>query len=205
MKNKFNLLVLTTISAFTSGSILAEELSYDYIDTTIVRYDLKSTSTTFTYDGYSVSVSKKLFKNVHLLGSYLDLEKGNENTIGFKSIGFGMNYPINKSTDIVFDYLHFNWEQSHTSSNSVTTKGEGIINSIEPEIRHQFSDDIELNAGLVYRNIAGLDITYKGLSAGAIYRINNNFSLKFKIFSAKDSASNTVDWNGKEFGIRYHF
>ena len=69
----------------------------------------------------------------------------------------------------------------------------------------QIGDDIELNAGVIWRNFAGRAITYKGISAGAIYKLNNNLSFKFRISKAKDSASNTVDWDGSEFGIRYHF
>jgi hypothetical protein len=203
MKNKFNLLILTTITVFTSGSILAEELSYDYIDTTIVRYDLESSTSTVNYDGYFLNVSKTLSKNIHLLGGYMDLERDNGNTLGFKSIGFGMNYPINKSTDIVIDYLHYKYEESYAAI--TTANAAGRINSIEPEIRHQFSDDIELNAGLIWQNFAGRDITFKGLSAGALYRINNDLSFKFSISRAKDSSSTTVDWDGREFGIRYHF
>ena len=50
MKNKFKLLALATITAFTSGSILAEELSYDYIDTSIIRYDLGTSTINYDYD-----------------------------------------------------------------------------------------------------------------------------------------------------------
>jgi hypothetical protein len=203
MKNNFKLLALATITVFTSNSILAEELSYDYIDTSFIRYDLKSTSTTSTYDGYSVSVSKNLSKNIHLLGGYMDLEMDNGNTLDFKSIGFGMNYPINKSTDIVIDYLHYKYDESYPAI--TTASSGGMINSIEPEIRHQFSDDIELNVGLLWRNFAGRPITYKGFGAEAIYTINNDLSLKFGISREKDSSSSTVDSDGSEFGIRYHF
>ena len=33
----------------------------------------------------------------------------------------------------------------------------------------------------------------------------NDLSLNYKIGRAKDSASNTLDWEHREFGIRYHF
>ena len=202
MKNNFKLLALATITVFTSDSILAEELSYDYIDTSIIRYDLGTSTINYDYDGYLLYGSKSLSKNIHLLGGFIDVEHS-DGTLSFKSIGFGVNYPINKSTDVVIDYLHHTYEQSYSRIGVSNTSG--MVNSIEPEIRHQFSDDIELNAGVIWRNFAGRAITYKGISAGAIYKLNNNLSFKFRMSKAKDSASNTVDWDGSEFGIRYHF
>ena len=50
MKYNFKLLALATITVFTSNSILAEELSYDYIDTSIIRYDLGTSTINYDYD-----------------------------------------------------------------------------------------------------------------------------------------------------------
>ena len=185
-------------------SINAEEFSYDYIDIGIERDDLEASTRGSLYEGYFVYVSKTLSKNIHLLGSYIDSEKSDGNTLDSKYIGFGVNYPINKSTDIVVDYLHYKYKGTYKYLTSTYSSG-GRVNSIEPEIRHQFTDDIELNTGLIWQNFAGRPVTYKGLSAGAIYRINNDLSLNYKIGRAKDSASNTLDWEHREFGIRYHF
>jgi len=193
---KINKLMFAPALLILSGVVNAESFNYDYIDTNIIRYDLESSTSKSHYDGYLVSVSKSVSEYVHLLGAYTDIERGNGLTLDFKSIGVGINYPIYKGTDIVVNYLHNKWNESSTS---------GIFNSIEFGIRNQFSDDLELNSSLGRHDFAGRSILFKAFSIGAIYKINNDLSLKFKAFRARDSASNTVDWDGREIGIRYYF
>jgi len=180
----------------------AEGFSYDYIDTSIVRYNLDTATTKTQYDGYSVYISKSLSKHIHFLGNYMDIERSNGNTLDYTGVGFGVNYPINNSTDILIDYLHYKWKAASNDLTPSSTTGK--INSLEPKIRHQFTDDIELNAGLVRIDFAGSTTIYKGFKAGGIYRINNDLSLKFEASRAERSPS-PLDMDSKEFGIRYNF
>ena len=193
---KIDKLMFAPALLILSGVVNAESFNYDYVDTNIIRYDFDSSNNKSHYDGYLVSASKSVSENVHLLGAYTDIERGNGLTLDFKSIGVGINYPIYKGTDIVVNYLHNKWNESSTS---------GIFNSIEFGIRNQFSDDLELNSSLGRHDFAGSRILFKVFSIGTIYKINNDLSLKFKAFRARDSASNTVDWDGREIGIRYYF
>jgi len=181
----------------------AEGFSYDYIDVSLIRYDLDTATSKANYDGYSVYISKSLSNNVHLLGHYMDLEWASASqNLDFTGAGIGVNYPINNSTDILIDYLHYKWKAASNDLTPSSTTGK--INSLEPKIRHQFTDDIELNAGLVRIDFAGSTTIYKGFKAGGIYRINNDLSLKFEASRAERSPS-PLDMDSKEFGIRYNF
>ena len=185
-------------------SINAEEISYDYLDLLYWDHKLSAQGTVAdsTYDGYKVSVSKAITKNIHFLASYTDADKTNGDAVVNKSMGFGINYPINKKTDFVFEYSHLNVVHSYVSSSNIKT----LINSMESKINHQLSDDIELTAGLLSNNVAGSKILYQGFSAGAKYNINDNFALKFRMHNLKDSKlTNTADLSSTEMGLSYSF
>ena len=194
-----------------SGVVNAESFNYDYIDTNIIRYDLESSTSKSHYDGYLVSASMSVSDNIHLLAEYTntndDSLSGNLTlNLDFKTVGFGANYPLFKyeNTDIVVDFLHTRWNNS-LNGTSISASAGGKFNSIDVGIRNQFSDNLEINARLERHDLAGDNNLYKAFSAGAIYKINNNFSLKFKGFRAKDSEANSTDWDGREIGIRYYF
>ena len=198
---KVVLVLVFSVLSFTSFA--KSEFSYDYIDTSIWRQEASLNGIHLErYDGYLVSVSKALTENIHLLGSYMDSENSNGDALDNKAMGFGVNYPINKNTDIVIDYTHLKYYFSYVNQTNIG----GRFNSIDANILHQFSDDIELSAGLIRNNKAGGVIVYKGYNVGAKYRINSNLSLRFKIQGLKDSKSpNSVDVDAKELGIRYYF
>ena len=208
--NKQILIAISFLYLFSATAIAenstnaAEGFSYDYIDTSIVRYNLDTATTKTQYDGYSVYISKSLSKHIHFLGNYMDIERSNGNTLDYTGVGFGVNYPISSSTDILFDYLHYNYDESYAALDTANTGGK--FNWIEPKIRHQFTDDIELSAGLLRIDFAGRPVLYKGFRAAGTYRINNDLSLKFEILKAEDKGgTTTVDADGIEFGIRYNF
>jgi hypothetical protein len=194
---------------FFSSSVIAEDstntvegFSYDYID--INSYDLDFNSAD-AYEGYSVFISKSLSKNLHLLGRFTDSKDagiGNTgDTLDSSRIGFGVNYPINSSTDFVVDYLYDKYYYTYVAR----LDAKGKANIISSKIRHQFTDDIELNAGLQRIDIVANPILFKGYSVGGLYRISDNISLNVEITSLKDSSPTTVDVDTKEFGIRYYF
>ena len=185
-------------------SINAEEISYDYLDLLYWDHKLSAQGTVAdsTYDGYKVSVSKAITKNIHFLASYTDADKTNGDAVVNKSMGFGINYPINKKTDFVFEYSHLNVVHSYVSSSNIKT----LINSMESKINHQLSDDIELMAGLIRNNHTGKTNLYSGYSASAKYKVNDNFSIKYEMQSIKDSkVVNSADIVTNELGVSYSF
>jgi len=188
--------------------VVAEEISYDYIDTNIWMQELSGITPAEVYKGFSMTFSKSLSKHIHVLGSMIDSEKKNEDAFDSKSIGFGAHYSINESTDFVLIYSHhkyyFTYWNRHATGSS-KNKG-GRVNSIDAKILYQFSDDIEMSVGLIRDDEATLDLLYKGYSVGAKYRINNNLSLRFEMGSLKDSKSTiSADEDFSEIGIRYNF
>ena len=188
------------------ASINAEEINYDYLESIYWSHEISSGSTSAngTYDGYKVSLSKAIAKNIHILASYTDADKTNKDAVVNKSMGFGINYPINKKTDFVFEYSHLNVVHSYPSLGNINIKT--LINSIESKINHQFSDDIELMAGLIRNDHAGEANLYIGYSASAKYRVNDDFSIKYEIQSIKDSkVVNSGDIVTTELGLSYSF
>ena len=186
------------------ASINAEDISYDYIDLNIWSHKLSGQTGTAstTYDGYRVIISKAVSKNIHLVASFIDSDKKNGDAFVDKAFGFGINYPIDKKTDIVFEYKHQKYDWKYVSATDIG----GITNTIESKINHQLSDDIELTAGLLSNNVAGSKILYQGFSAGAKYNINDNFALKFRMHNLKDSKeANTADLATTEMGLSYSF
>ena len=185
------------------ASINAEDISYDYIDSFYWSHTLSGRSVAdSTYDGYKVLISKAVSSNIHFLASYTDADKSNGDAVVNKSMGFGINYPINKKTDFVFEYSHLNVVHSYVSSNSNKT----LINSMESKINHQFSDDLELMAGLIRNDHTGDTNLYSGYSASAKYKVNDNFSIKYEMQSIKDSkVVNSADIVTNELGISYSF
>jgi hypothetical protein len=205
-----NKTILTTLLSLGISNIAySEEFNYDYIDTSIIRYDLDSIQKSH-YDGYLVSASKSVSDNIHLLAEYTNTDStlsSKDYNLDFKTIGFGANYPLLKyeNTDIVVDFLHTRWENAVTAGALISSTSSGKFNSIEIGIRNQFSDSLEITAGLERHDFVGTSYLYKAFSAGAIYKINDNFSLKLKGVRAKDSSPDTVDWDASEIGIRYYF
>ena len=188
------------------ASINAEEINYDYLDTNYWSHKLSGQAgiASSTYDGYRVSLSKAISKNIHVLASYIDADKSNRDAVVSKSLGFGINYPIDKKTDFVFEYSHLNVVHSYPSLGNINIKT--LINSIESKINHQFSDDIELMAGLIRNDHAGEANLYIGYSASAKYRVNDDFSIKYEIQSIKDSkVVNSGDIVTTELGLSYSF
>ena len=186
------------------ASINAEEISYDYIDLNIWSHKLSGQTGTAssTYDGYRVIISKAVSKNIHLVASFIDSDKKNGDAFVDKAFGFGINYPIDKKTDFVFEYSHVNYDWKYVGRTDIG----GITNTIESKINHQLSDDIELTAGLLSNNVAGSKILYQGFSAGAKYNINDNFALKFRMHNLKDSGvANTANLATTEMGLSYSF
>lgn len=209
--NSMNKTILTTLLSLGVCNIAySEGFNYDYIDTSIIRYDLEWPTSKAHYDGYLVSASKSVSDNIHLLLDYTNTTRDSDPLdydFDLKTIGFGANYPLLKyeNTDIVVDFLHSRWESAVTSGASISSRSSGKFNSIEIGIRNQFTDSLEITAGLERHDFVGDSILYKGFSAGAIYKINDNFSLKLKGIRVKDSAPNTTDWGMSEIGIRYYF
>jgi hypothetical protein len=186
------------------ASINAEEINYDYLDTNYWSHKLSGQAgiASSTYDGYKVSLSKAISKNIHVLATYIDADKTNGDDVVSKSLGFGINYPMNKKTDFVFEYSHFDVVHSYVSFSSAKT----LINSIEAKINHQFSEDLELMAGLIRNDHTSSLILYNGYSASAKYKINENFSIRYEMQSIKDSkVANTADIATNELGISYSF
>ena len=186
------------------ASINAEEISYDYIDLNIWSHKLSGQTGTAssTYDGYRVIASKAVSKNIHLVASFIDSDKKNGDAFVDKAFGFGINYPIDKKTDLVFEYSHQKYDWKYVSAIDIG----GVNNIIEAKINHQLSDDVELTAGLMSNNVAGSKILYQGFSAGAKYNINDNFALKFRMHNLKDSKlTNTADLSTTEMGLSYSF
>ena len=186
------------------ASINAEEINYDYLESIYWSHEISSGSTSAngTYDGYKVSLSKAIAKNIHILASYTDADKTNKDAVVNKSMGFGINYPINKKTDFVFEYSHLNVVHSYVSSSNIKT----LINSMESKINHQLSDDIELMAGLIRNDHTSSLILYYGYSASAKYEVNDKFSINFEMQSIKDSkVVNTADIVTNELGVSYSF
>ena len=186
------------------ASINAEEINYDYLDTNYWSHKLSGQAgiAISTYDGYKVSLSKAISKNIHVLATYIDADKTNGDDVVSKSLGFGINYPMNKKTDFVFEYSHFDVVHSYVSFSSAKT----LINSIEAKINHQFSEDLELMAGLIRNDHTSSLILYNGYSASAKYKINENFSIRYEMQSIKDSkVANTADIATNELGVSYSF
>ena len=185
-------------------SINAKEISYDYVDANYWSHKLSAQGSVAdsTYDGYKVSLSKAMSKNIHLLVSYIDADKSNGDAVVSKSMGFGINYPINEKTDFVLEYSHYNVVHSYVSFSSVET----LINSIESKINHQFSDDLQLMAGLIRNDHTGDTNLYSGYSASAKYKINDDFSIRYEIQNIKDSKiANSADIATNELGISFSF
>ena len=185
-------------------SINAEDISYEYVDANYWSHKLSAQGSVAdsTYDGYKVSLSKAISKNIHLLVSYIDADKSNGDAVVSKSMGFGINYPINEKTDFVLEYSHYNVVHSYVSFSNIKT----LINSIESKINHQFSDDLELMAGLIRNDHTGDTNLYSGYSASAKYKVNDNFSIKYEMQSIKDSkVVNSADIVTNELGVSYSF
>ena len=185
-------------------SINAEDISYEYVDANYWSHKLSAQGSVAdsTYDGYKVSLSKAISKNIHLLVSYIDADKSNGDAVVSKSMGFGINYPINEKTDFVLEYSHYNVLHSYVSLSNIKT----LINSIESKINHQFSDDLELMAGLIRNDHTGDTNLYSGYSASAKYKVNDNFSIKYEMQSIKDSkVVNSADIVTNELGVSYSF
>ena len=188
------------------ASINAEEINYDYLDTNYWSHKLSGQAgiASSTYDGYRVSLSKAITKNIHVLASYIDADMSNRDAVVSKSLGFGINYPIDKKTDFVFEYSHHNVVHSYPRLGNINLKT--LINSIESKIKHQLSDDIELMAGLIRNDHTSSLILYYGYSASAKYKVNDNFSINFEMQSIKDSkVVNTADIVTNELGVSYSF
>ena len=185
------------------ASINAEDISYDYVDANYWSHKLSAQGSVAdsTYDGYKVSLSKAISKNIHVLATFIDADKSNGDDVVSKSLGFGINYPMNKKTDFVFEYSHFDVVHSY-----VSFKAKTLINSIEAKINHQFSDDLQLMAGLIRNDHTGDTNLYSGYSASAKYKINDDFSIKYEMQSIKDSkVANSADIVTNELGISYSF
>ena len=100
------------------------------------------------------------------------------------------------------EYSHYNVLHSYVSLSNIKT----LINSIESKINHQFSDDLQLMAGLIRNDHTSSLILYNGYSASAKYKINENFSIRYEMQSIKDSkVANTADIATNELGISYSF
>ena len=186
------------------ASINAEEISYDYIDLNIWSHKLSGQTGTAssTYDGYRVIISKAVSKNIHLVASFIDSDKKNGDAFVDKAFGFGINYPIDKKTDFVFEYSHVNYDWKYVGRTDIG----GITNTIESKINHQLSDDIELMAGLIRNDHTGKTNLYSGYSASAKYKVNDNFSIKYEMQSIKDSkVVNSADIVTNELGVSYSF
>ena len=85
------------------ASINAEEINYDYLESIYWNHEVSGrTVADETYDGYKISISKAIAKNIHLLASYTDADKTNKDAVVNKSMGFGINYPINEKTDFTY-------------------------------------------------------------------------------------------------------
>ena len=198
------LLMISIISV----PVIAEEISYDYIDTSIWMQELSGITPIEVYKGISMTFSKSLSKHIHVLGLIIVSEQKNEDAFDSKSIGFGAHYSINKSTDIVLIYSHLKYHYIYRKAPYLefrAFKG-GRFNSIDAKILHQFSDDIEMSVGLIRDDEATLNLLYKGYSVGAKYRINNNLSLRFEMGGLKDSKSTiSADKDFSKIGIRYNF
>ncbi len=203
--NIINKTILITLLILGISNIAnSKETSYDYLDVSIIRYDLKSITHNSHYDGYLLSASKSMNENVYLLGEYIDLEREGGYGVDFKSLGIGVHYPIAKNSDIIAKYVHNKYGQTF-SSGLLNSSSKGIYNAIELGIRHQFSNDLELNTELSRYDFTGDSMFYKGISIGAIYKLNNDISVKLEALRATGSPSNSADWNGREVGIRYYF
>ena len=200
-----NKIILTTLLALgISNMAYSEGFSYDYIDTGIIRYNFKSPTNSWHYEGYLVSASKSASKNVYLLGAYKNLERTNGDTHNATSIGIGVHYPINNSSDVIANYVNTNFDETYSSIYTTSPTG-GRYTTIGLGIRHQFSDDLELNTNLERLDLANSPALVESFALGAIYKINNDLSLKFGTSVGSPSGITLQDFDTTEFGIRYNF
>tara|TARA_B100000795_G_scaffold147873_1_gene110786 strand:+ start:153 stop:752 length:600 start_codon:yes stop_codon:yes gene_type:complete len=183
-------------------SINAKEISYDFIDSSL--YSMKQSYSTISekWDGYYLTLNKSLNENIYLLGVLGSIDMSNGDQVGYKGVGFGVHFPINNKTDIVFEYEHLLYDFDYVARTDVG----GIYNITYAKILHQFSETIEVTAGLGRADLAGSKILFIEPLVGARYKINENFSLSFEIGNAKDSkVASSVDVSERRFGIRYNF
>jgi len=184
-------------------SINAEEISYDFIDTSYYSQQSSFSTTTFEkWDGYYITLNKSLNENIYLLGVMGDISKSNGDQVDYKGLGFGVHFPINDKTDIALEYEHLVYDFDYVAQTDI----DGIYNITYAKILHQFSETIEVTAGLGRADLAGAKMLYIEPLVGARYEINDNFSLSFEIGRAKDSkVATSVDVEERRFGIRYNF
>ena len=116
MKNKFNLLLLTTVSVLFSSSLLAEGFNDNYIQLGYTSSDYKHVDKITTVSG---SVE---FGNNYLLSGSYSYEKGDWNdpgeyeTLTTKKtlIGVDKYFPLNSTTDITSSLTFDKWKLTKT-------------------------------------------------------------------------------------------
>jgi hypothetical protein len=185
------------------ASINAEDISYDFIDSGYYSQQSSFSTTTFEkWDGYYITLNKSLNENIYLLGVLGDISKSNGDQVDYKGLGFGVHFPINDKTDIALEYEHLAYDFDYVAQTDIG----GIYNITYAKILHQFSETIEVTAGLGRADKAGSKMLFIEPFLGTRYKINDNFSLSFEIGRAKDSkVATSVDVEERRFGIRYNF
>lgn len=186
--------------ALASPSLLARDLSYNYLQASYVSVDLDDTDV--DADGFGLGVSAKVADQVFVFASYGKAESdrftilGNSGTLELDTATAGLGFisPLQTNTDLNLGLAFVRAKASGTGDFSGSESENGY--SLGAGLRHLFGPNFEGRAGISYTDIGDDDDT--SFEIGGVIHMSPNLGLDLGYSVGSDADA----WSA---GLRLNF
>lgn len=175
------LLAALGLSAFAPVSVMAEGLSYNYVQAAYNNYNFDDTD--IGADGFSLGASGLISKSAFLVASYAYAETDSFDDLGVDAkaeisdvtLGIGFRAPLSNSTDANFiaAYLHDKVKVDVDGYGSESDDDNGY--TLRAGLRHLLAPTFEVSIALEYVDI--YDDSNTDVALGAVFHATQRLSL----------------------------
>lgn len=190
MKFTLSAFPITAVAlALASPSVLAQDLSYNYVQASYLSVDLDDTEV--DADGFGLGVSAKVADQVFVFAGYGTVESDRFTTIlGSGTVevdtvtaGLGFINPLQPDTDLNLGLAFVRAKGSGTGDFSGSESENGY--SLGAQLRHLFSANFEGRAGIDYTDIGDEDDT--SFEIGGVVFLSPQFGIDLSYSVGSDA------------------
>lgn len=196
MARGFRHCVAAVLLIFAGQSVLANELSYSFVEIDYIDGDFSGQGA----DGFGISGSVALGEMFFLGGSYQDEQVDNFRFEGFNSdldaellrLGAGMHGAISDNVDWV---VSFDYAKVELSALGDSEDDSGYI--VDIGLRGLIGDAAEYSFAVIQSDVGGSET---GFRVGGRYHFGDS-----NVSAGLDYVQYESDWDQLELGVRYQF